>query len=266
MSQARSGSVNSSSGAGGDPLNGLVEGLYVAESAGAQMRELSSAEVIAQRGIRGDRYCARQGTYSVFRVSSKQAGHREPGRHLTLVAAEGIEDALREHGIKPLRSLGDLRRNVVTRGITAATLQAAVGREISLGKEVLLFAHRPAVPCMYNERKSGRPGLMEACWDAAGLNCEVLRGGTVWPGDRVEISPEVQLDRVDGGVQAPGFFVRPSKRTRQMVTVAQQMAAAALPRLLEVHLERRGSSCCCSRSSVVGRWSAGGPWRGCTRA
>lgn len=213
---------------------GEVEGVYVAEASGEPMKELAKADVIAHRGIRGDRYMMRQGTYSVFRTSTKEPGRREPGRQLTLVSAEGVEQSFIMNGIEALKSLGNLRRNVVVRGIPAAVLQAAVGHEIALGDEVVIFAHRACVPCMYNERKNGRKGLMEATWDVGGLNCEVLKGGTLKPGDQVRISPEEFPKRIDGGQQAPGFFTRPSKRTRQEVVLAQQMQAAALPKLLEV--------------------------------
>ena len=96
------------------------------------MKELKTAEVIAHRGIKGDRYCMRKGTYSVFRTSTKHPGRREPGRQLTIVAAEGVEAALITHGIKAFGSLGDFRRNIVTRGVPAEVLQNAVGRRFVL--------------------------------------------------------------------------------------------------------------------------------------
>ena len=212
---------------------GAVEGLYIAEAAGEPMKELASADVIASRGIRGDRYMKRQGTFSVFRQSIKDPGRREPGRQLTLVAAEGIEEALLSNGIQAFESLGDFRRNVVVRGIPAAVLQSAVGHEIALGDEVVIMAHRPCVPFMYNERKNGRAGLMEATWDVGGLSCEVVKGGTLKAGDTVSIL-DAYPARMDEGHQAPGFFMRPSTRTRKQVVQAQQMQQAALPKLLEV--------------------------------
>lgn len=211
---------------------GTIDGIYVANEASEPMMELRVATVIAGRGIVGDRYARRKGTYSVFRNSAREQGAREPGRQLTLVAAEGVEAALTGHGIKALPSLGDLRRNIVVRGIPAETLQAAVGHEIQIGDETRVFAHRSCVPCLYNERKSARPGLMEACWDCAGLNCEVLVGGEIRAGDAVVIGSEAQPERVDGGVQAPGFFERPSKRTRAQIHAAQRFSADRLPALL----------------------------------
>ena len=45
---------------------------------------------------------------------------------------------------------------------------------------------------------------------------------------------EGEAERMDEGHQAPGFFMRPSTRTRKQVVQAQQMQQAALPKLLEV--------------------------------
>lgn len=214
---------------------GAVEGLYIAEEAGGPMTELLEATLVAKRGIVGDRYCKRKGTYSVFRASKLNPGQREPGRQLTLMAAEGVEAAFAMNGMKALDSLGDFRRNVVTRGIPAAALQAAVGRQIRLGDEVVVFVHRSTVPCHYNERKMERPGFVEVCWDVSGVSCEVLVGGQLRQGDAVRIcGGEPQHDKVDEGQQTPGYFVRPSQRTKAQVRQAAAQRTALLPRLLEV--------------------------------
>lgn len=212
----------------------FVDAVYIAPAAGERMQEVAKATLVAGRGIIGDRYCARKGTYSLFRASIKEPGKREPGRQLTLVSAEGLEQALIMAGVPALGSLGDMRRNVVVRGVPGAELQAAVGHEIALGDEVVVFAHRSCVPCMYNERKNDRKGLVEATWDAAGVCCEVVRGGTLRPGDAVRISPLAEAERVDAGRQPPGFFVAPSQRTRAMVRGAQLQRADELHTLLQL--------------------------------
>jgi len=71
---------------------------------------------------------------------------------------------------------------------------------------------------MYNEKKNGRPGLMEASWEAAGVNCEVLKGGTLRQGDEARVVPHSFMpERIDGGVRPAGFFMPPSQRTAQQV-------------------------------------------------
>ena len=106
------------------------------------MQELEEAEVKAGRGIVGDRYFARKGTYSVFRDSNKQVGRREPGRQITLLAAEGVEEALQAANIPALATLGDFRRNIVLRGVPTSELQGAAGRTISIGQDCVVFVHR----------------------------------------------------------------------------------------------------------------------------
>ena len=66
-----------------------------------------------------------------------------------------------------------------------------------LGDEVVVFAHRPTVPCMYNERKMDRPGFVESCWDVAGVSCEVLVGGQLRAGDAVRIDSALDVERID---------------------------------------------------------------------
>ena len=213
---------------------GAVEGIFIAEEAGGPMQSLPEARVVQGRGIFGDRYCKRKGTYSVFRASKLNPGQREPGRQLTLVSAEGVEAAFKANGMAPLESLGTLRRNVVVRGIPGELLQSALGRRIHLGDEVVVFAHRPTVPCMYNERKMSRPGFVEGCWDVAGVSCEVLQGGQLRAGDAVRIEGgDPAVERIDEGKQSPGYFVRPSERSKAVKRNAALAVSSVLPRLLE---------------------------------
>jgi MOSC domain-containing protein YiiM len=53
---------------------------------------------------------------------------------------------------------------------------------------------------MYNERLNDAPGLMEASWEAGGVNCEILEGGELAVGDTVEVEPGSFRDgRADDG-------------------------------------------------------------------
>jgi len=97
-------------------------------------------------------------------------------------------------------AVGDLRRNVVVSGMTAAELHDAVGCTLKLGPRCVVLVHRLCVPCMYNERLNDAPGLMEASWEAGGVNCEILEGGELAVGDTVEVEPGSFRDgRADDG-------------------------------------------------------------------
>ena len=155
---------------------------------------------------------------------SLQPGQREPGRQVTLISADDLDAAVQRSGI-PLSDYGDLRRNIVVRGMAQTPLIGAIGSAFQLGESAIIFCHRHCVPCMYNERKNSIPGLMEAIWDEAGVSCEVLVGGTIEVGDEVKVlSKEEAADRyeggsiqVDAGRQPPGLFARPSKRSTDTV-------------------------------------------------
>ncbi len=154
---------------------GTVEAIFagpVPEQVPASVQE---AEVIAGRGIRGDRYFAETGTFSETGASSEP---RKPGRDLTLVEAEAIEALAAEHGIEiePAES----RRNVLTRGIG---LNALVGRRFRVG-EVECRGDRLCDPCSHLEGLT-KPGVLKGLVNRGGLRADVLAGGTIRPGDEV---------------------------------------------------------------------------------
>jgi MOSC domain-containing protein YiiM len=199
----------------------MIKSLHVADASTSEMRLVQTATLIAGRGIDGDRYCSGCGTYSVM---------AEPGRQLTLISASSAEESLAAAGLG--LHLGNLRRNVVVRGLTASQLLDAVGCELSLGSECVVFVHRSCVPCMYNERMNHCPGMMEALWETAGVNCEIVRGGLVHTGDEVKVRPETRdMARITHGKPA-GFFVRPSKRGMPMVRELRDGLRSAHARLL----------------------------------
>ena len=192
-----------------------IENIFLSPAASEPMRSVHKGTLIAGRGLEGDRYCDLRGTYSVFRISRRNPGHREPGRQLTILSADSVEDALRERDLPAPESLGDLRRNVVVRGLSHEELIGAAGRVVRMGSECRVLVHRHTVPCVYNERKNGIPGLMNAIWDASGVSCEVLAGGTVCPGDPVVITDET--GPVDDGDYLPSYYIPPSRRSADMV-------------------------------------------------
>ena len=213
-----------------------IEGIFLSPVASGPMQSVAQATLIANRGLEGDRYCDNVGTYSVLRISKSRPGEREPGRQLTMLSADSVEEALDRNGLPQPPSLGNLRRNLVVRGMTAADLLAAAGHVVQLGDSCRILIHRNCVPCMYNERKNGIPGLMEALWNDAGVSCQVLQGGRIAVGDAVVILEE--LMDTDEGHQSPGFFVRPSQRTAAMVRSALAKSRLAKAELLE--LDREG--------------------------
>mmetsp|Transcript_2642 Transcript_2642/g.7478 ORF Transcript_2642/g.7478 Transcript_2642/m.7478 type:complete len:263 (-) Transcript_2642:146-934(-) len=227
-----------------------VEKLFVCEKAMAAMEQREEVELVAGRGIVGDRYGEGGGTYAKF---------PEVGRQVTLISADGVEAAASAGGGLPgAPAVGDLRRNVVIRGMSAQELNQAVGCEIQLGP-CRAFVHRLCVPCKYNERLNKCPGMMEQMWDVTGVNCEILQGGLLKVGDPVLV---VAGSRDEGRInhdKPPEFFVRPSARkaARQEATnavpdeIARKDGLRERRRLRGEHLHKGGN--------VVAESEGGGP-------
>jgi hypothetical protein len=200
------------------------------------MQSVETGTLVVGKGLEFDRYCTLSGTYSHIRASKLLPGQREPGRQLTLVSADSVEAALKRNGLPAPASLGDLRRNIVVRGLSCEILLAAIGRVVKLGPTCRVLVHRHCVPCMYNERKNCIPGMMEAIWNEAGVSCEVLTGGPIGVGDVVEIIEE-ETAPVDDGNQPPGYYVAPSRRTAEMVRDAIKGKREEKEKLLKIDPE-----------------------------
>lgn len=153
----------------GDRVRGTVEAIFAGTTATEVPEPVEQAEVIAGRGIRGDRYFEGTGTFS---------RPAKTGQDLTLVEAEAIERLAAEHGIEI--EPAEARRNVLTRGIE---LNALVGRRFRVG-EVECRGDRLCDPCAHLERLT-EPGVLKGLVDRGGLRADVLTDGTIRPGDTI---------------------------------------------------------------------------------
>jgi MOSC domain-containing protein YiiM len=152
-------------------MSGRLLHIFTAATAGATPAPAAEASLEAGSGIVGDRYHARSGTFS-----PKGAG--QPDHEVTLIEAEAIDRFNREAGLA--LAYGDLRRNLVTRGIR---LNELVGHEFTVG-ECLLEGIRLCEPCSHLAKtvaKQVLPGLVHQ----AGLRARIVRGGTIRLGDAV---------------------------------------------------------------------------------
>ncbi|ASR35737.1 hypothetical protein BAY61_12815 [Prauserella marina] len=149
--------------------SGEVRAVYATEAAGAEMRELASGHLVAGVGLAGDRYALGTGLYSP---------KWHPDRQLTVIAKEVIDDVAVALG-KPVDGV-ELRRNVVTHGVP---LNSLVGIRFAVG-ETILYGGRLNVPCRYLERLTGKK-VYSPLLGRSGLNCRILRGGTIRAGDVV---------------------------------------------------------------------------------
>ena len=152
------------------PWSGRLIAAFIAEQASMEMEELPAARMIEGVGIEGDRYATGRGTYSYKPHEDRQC---------TLIEMETLDALRRDHGLtlEPHES----RRNLTTQGVP---LNHLVGRHFRVG-EVVLFGGRLNVPCKYLDDLLGRP-LFNPLLNRSGLNCRIIKGGTIRPGDAIE--------------------------------------------------------------------------------
>src|SRR3954462_6357786 len=100
--------------------NALVVSIHLAQAGGAPVKEVAEARAVAGKGLEGDRYFTRSGTYS--------KPQRDPGTEATLIESEALEALKPDYGIE--LAPGASRRNIMTRGIA---LNDLVGREFIIG-------------------------------------------------------------------------------------------------------------------------------------
>ena len=149
---------------------GQVEAIFTGGGPTGPLDEVREVDVLAGKGIPGDRYFREDGHGSFFKP-------KKTGQDLTLVEAEAIE-GLAESGIEiePAES----RRNVLTRGID---LNALVGERFRVG-EVECRGDRLCDPCSHLEKLT-KPGVLKGLANRGGLRADVVSGGTIRVGDRV---------------------------------------------------------------------------------
>ena len=151
-------------------FKGTVISIHIASQAEGRMVAVKEARAVPGKGLEGDRYFQRTGTYSV------KPG---PDREVTLIAAEAVEALQRDYGVT--LGPGESRRNITTRGVP---LDFLVGKEFTVGS-VSLRGIRLCEPCGHLEgltRQGTRAGLVHR----GGLRAQILTEGVIRAGDAVE--------------------------------------------------------------------------------
>ncbi|MGA8220351.1 MAG: ester cyclase [Candidatus Acidiferrales bacterium] len=151
-------------------MNGArVISIHIAPAAGVPTLSVDSARAVAGQGLEGDRYFSHQGTFSA-----------EPGegRHVTLIESEAVDALNAKLGAE--LSPGEMRRNIVTRGVA---LNHLVGRDFRVG-ETLLRGIRLCEPCEHLQSLT-RDGVLKQMIHRGGLRANILADGMIRAGDTV---------------------------------------------------------------------------------
>ena len=136
----------------------MVEAIHLGAAGVPELWAVDAVTAVAGKGLEGDRHfheeCAR------------------PGQALTLVAAEEVEAV----GLAP----GETRRQVTVRGVDVNGL---VGKRFRVG-EVECFGVELCEPCAHLQAMT-RPGIIKELAHRAGINADIVAGGTIHVGDEV---------------------------------------------------------------------------------
>lgn len=151
---------------------GIVVSLLIAPEATRPMVSVEKVRAIPGRGLEGDRYFNRIGTYS----------HKPgPDREVTLIEIESVQALKRDLGIRLKPS--ETRRNIATSGVP---LNHLVGQDFRIG-EVRLRGIRLCEPCSYLESLT-KQGVLGGLVHRGGLRAQILTGGLIRVGDVVQAS------------------------------------------------------------------------------
>jgi MOSC domain-containing protein YiiM len=142
-----------------------VERILLRASADGPNVEAEAVTAVPGGGLVGDRYANGSGS---FYTDGKR------GQDLTIVAAEALDAA----GL----SAEEAGRNVVVRGLE--DLNPLVGQTVRLG-ELTIYVDRLCDPCTTLARRT-RPEVLRTLAHRGGLRCDVVAGGTLRVGDRLE--------------------------------------------------------------------------------
>jgi MOSC domain-containing protein YiiM len=155
-------------------FQGHLIGIFVTGRKSGPMQAIERIEAVPGRGLVGDRYFLKDGTFSA------QNG---PDREVTLVEVEALEGLDREYQITLLPA--QARRNLLTRGVP---LNHLVGHVFSVGP-VVLRGIRLCEPCGHLEALTCT-GVKKGLIHRGGLRAQVLEGGMLEIGGAVALRGE----------------------------------------------------------------------------
>lgn len=136
------------------------------------MKAVDRVRALPGRGLEGDRYFLRTGTYS---------GKNGADREITLIETEAIDALGRDYGVA--LEAGETRRNIATRGVP---LNHLVGRVFRVG-QTTARGLRLCEPCSHMEKLAGKP-IRAGLVHRGGLRAQILMEGWIRVGDEVNVA------------------------------------------------------------------------------
>ena len=144
----------------------VVYDIGITEKNNQEIEKKESIEVVASKGIVGDRY------FHDFN------GDRE---QITLIESENIDYYNNTFNTK--FTYLEFRRNIVTKNIQ---LNDLVGKTITVG-EIKLKVNDLCRPCKDLQNRLGKNNIIKEFLRRGGLRCEILSSGTINVGDIISL-------------------------------------------------------------------------------
>ena len=145
----------------------VVLKIGISEKNNKEIENKESIEVIASKGIIGDRY------FHDFN------GDRE---QITLIESENIDNYNKTFNTN--FDYLEFRRNIITKNIR---LNDLVGKIIIVGK-IKLKVNDLCRPCKDLQNRLGKDNIIKEFLRRGGLRCEILSSGTINVGDKIVIN------------------------------------------------------------------------------
>tara|TARA_Y100000590_G_scaffold439233_1_gene563007 strand:+ start:735 stop:1181 length:447 start_codon:yes stop_codon:yes gene_type:complete len=144
----------------------IVFKIGIAEKNNQEIKKKETIEVVASKGIVGDRY------FHDFNGDGEQ---------ITLIESENIDyyNKTFNTNFKYL----DFRRNIVTKNIE---LNILVGKTILVGK-IKLQVNDLCRPCKNLQNRLGQNNIIKEFLKRGGLRCQILTSGVISVGDKIMV-------------------------------------------------------------------------------
>ena len=133
------------------------------------MQRVANIQVIANRGLKGDRYCAGCGYWSESDTCEVTLIAQEDLDHIESVTQISVQD-------------GQHRRNIVTQDIDLHTLK---GKRFRIGTAYFSY-QRSRPPCLYIQKLT-EPGMVKALAYSGGFCVHCFKSGQISENDTIEI-------------------------------------------------------------------------------
>ena len=143
-----------------------VIGLGIAKNSNQKIEEVSKAELIAGKGIIGDRHFHE---------------HGEGRNQLTLIESENIDFYNEKFNLKI--PYINFRRNIITKGIK---LNDLIGKKLTICKTEVKCVDL-CRPCKSLQKNLGQDNIIKEFLRKGGLRCEILTSADVKVDDEIKV-------------------------------------------------------------------------------